>query len=116
MEDEVCGCVEGAYNKNQATGEPCEQCPVPGGVCKGAKALPYPQENFWGNSKEPWVFYECQSNKCKGGANFSCHPGFSGHLCEGTATGYASFGNGLRLTCPSSEVGRWLQASLWFQV
>lgn len=108
VQDEVCGCVEGAFSEDQKTGEACQDCPG-GGVCTGNTALPYPATGFWGNSSDPLKFYKCHpSQNCEGGENFTCQIGFAGNLCEGSAPKYFSFGNGLRFKCPGTSSGRWL--------
>ena len=35
-----------------------QECPAPGGVCKGFTRLPYPARGYWGNSSNPIKFYE----------------------------------------------------------
>jgi len=61
VQDEVCECVEGAFSKEQKTGEACRECPAPGGVCKGNTNLPYPDDGIWGNTSSPLKFFELWS-------------------------------------------------------
>ena len=100
----ACQCSKDYWRHDGLLGRPCYPCPM-GSVCPGKAALPFPQKQYWAMSEVQQnstsrslkilnppgvdppisaltsIFFQCNSERCKGGPEFECETGYTGPLC-----------------------------------
>lgn len=106
----VCKKDYWAGDINASYGVQCIPCPS-NAICLGntnnldipqrppyKNLIPYPKENFWGDPKYPFRFFECEDDTCIGGPDYECSEGTVNILCSVCADGWFEIGSCQR--CP----------------
>ncbi|KNC54757.1 uncharacterized protein AMSG_01608 [Thecamonas trahens ATCC 50062] len=92
------------YEGQFGRGTACAPCPT-GAVCPGGFRL-WPKPGYWTPSEDAGFVVPCAApatERCVGGKDATCGPGYTGQLCAGCASGYYQLGSRC-VACSGSQV------------